>query len=244
MAINPIFSSVSRVILTALLLGLALLPLQANPSPGPGLGNLTYESSELFTNTTTPLVTLDTSFGIPQGTGMVAMLRGYLLVPFAADGAGNGTSGGFALIDLSNPRSPSTVFTTHNNSPYRTSGEPNFAGGIGEPHGFTISGNIVCLPINKPGGIEFWDFSDMGDGTPSDPPNPQNPDFASDLTAAYTWSTDLTNFHSDGATIEGTTVSFSAESDTPAQGITTVTATASGTLPDRLFVRIEVSEKN
>lgn len=161
-----------RLILAATLaLGLANPPLHADP--GPGLGNLTYDPSELFTATTTPLTTLDNDDGIPQGTGMVAMLRGYLLVPFAADGAGNGSSGGFALLDLSDPRSPSTAFTTHNNTPYRTTSSTNFAGGIGEPHGFTISNNVVCLPINRPGGLEFWDFSDMGDGTAANPPSPQ-----------------------------------------------------------------------
>ena len=163
-----------RFCLIAILsLGFAGGLLLANPGPGPGLGNLTYEPSELFTATTTPLATINTSTGVPMGTGMIAMLRGYLLVPFAADGAGDGLRGGFALLDISNPRSPFPVFTTHNNPPYRSTESPNFAGGIGEPHGFTISGNLVCLPINKPGGIEFWDFSDMGDGTPANPPNPQ-----------------------------------------------------------------------
>ncbi|PXA04398.1 hypothetical protein DDZ13_07655 [Coraliomargarita sinensis] len=140
---------------------------------GPGIGNLTYSESELFTGTTTPLSTINSSVGVPQGTGMVYMLNGYLLVPFSADGAGNGSSGGFALLDISDPRAITDVFTTDGNSPYRDTASANFAGGVGEPHSFSIRGDVVCLAVNKPGGVEFWDFSDMGDGTAADPPVPQ-----------------------------------------------------------------------
>jgi len=103
---------------------------------------------------------------------MVYMLNGYLLVPYAADGSGDGVNGGFALLDVSNPSAPTNVFTTDGDPTYRNSSAPDYAGGFGEPHGFTMSGDILCHPINTPGGIEFWDFSDMGDGTPSNPPAP------------------------------------------------------------------------
>ncbi|MFZ9937911.1 MAG: Ig-like domain-containing protein [Luteolibacter sp.] len=64
---------------------------------------------------------------------------------------------------------------------------------------------------------------------------------ANDLTAAYTWSKDLVTFFPEGAGA-GTTVSFSAQPDTPAAGFTTVTATVTGTSVQKLFVRVEVTQ--
>jgi methionine-rich copper-binding protein CopC len=63
----------------------------------------------------------------------------------------------------------------------------------------------------------------------------------SDLTASYRWSTDLATFHLGGATSGGTTVNFTTEANTPSPGFTRVTATATGTLPDRLFVDVRVT---
>jgi hypothetical protein len=66
---------------------------------------------------------------------------------------------------------------------------------------------------------------------------------AEDLAAAYQWSKDLQTFRgdleSDGA---GTTVIFNIQANTPGPGITTVTATATGTPCDRLFLRVKVTE--
>lgn len=62
---------------------------------------------------------------------------------------------------------------------------------------------------------------------------------ASDVTAAYVWSTDLTTFHADGASAGGITVGFSANPNTPAPGTTTVTATVTGTMPSGLFVSLK-----
>lgn len=54
---------------------------------------------------------------------------------------------------------------------------------------------------------------------------------ASDLTAAYRWSTDLGTFHDDGAGSGGTTVSFATVPDPVVPGTpTTVTATATVTV--------------
>jgi hypothetical protein len=64
---------------------------------------------------------------------------------------------------------------------------------------------------------------------------------ASDLSASYRWSTDLTTFHLGGATSGGTTVNFTTEADTPSPGFTRVTATATGTLPACLFVDVRVT---
>lgn len=75
--------------------------------------------------------------------------------------------------------------------------------------------------------------------------HPQNASPASDLSApAYLWSTDLETFHADGASNSGgtTTVTFSAVTNTPSTGITTVTATITGTVvPKTLFVNLAVT---
>jgi methionine-rich copper-binding protein CopC len=62
-----------------------------------------------------------------------------------------------------------------------------------------------------------------------------------DLTASYRWSTDLSTFHLGGQTRGGTTVNFTTEANTPSPGFTRVTATATGTLSDRLFVDFQVT---
>jgi hypothetical protein len=71
--------------------------------------------------------------------------------------------------------------------------------------------------------------------------HPQNASPASDLSASYRWSTGLATFHLGGATSGGTTVTFTTEANTPTPGFTRVTATATGTLPARLFVDVEVT---
>jgi methionine-rich copper-binding protein CopC len=70
--------------------------------------------------------------------------------------------------------------------------------------------------------------------------HPRNASPAADLSVSYRWSTDLATFHLDGATSGGTTVNFTTQPDTPSLGFTRVTATATGTRPDRLFVDVRV----
>jgi hypothetical protein len=76
--------------------------------------------------------------------------------------------------------------------------------------------------------------------------HPQNASPASDISApAYRWSTDLQTFHADGASNGAgtTTVSFSVQTNIPSTGITTVTATITGTvIPQKLFVKVGVSQ--
>ena len=64
---------------------------------------------------------------------------------------------------------------------------------------------------------------------------------ASNLSASYRWSTDLATFHPGGVTSGGTTVNFTTEANTPSPGFTRVTATATGTLPSRVFVDVQVT---
>jgi hypothetical protein len=71
--------------------------------------------------------------------------------------------------------------------------------------------------------------------------HPQNASPATDLTASYRWSTDLSTFHHGGGTSGGTTVTFTSEVNTPTPGFTRVIATAAGTIPARLFVDVRVT---
>jgi hypothetical protein len=73
--------------------------------------------------------------------------------------------------------------------------------------------------------------------------HPQNPTPAMGLSATYTWSKDFANFHAEGATDGALTkVDFTTHRNTPSPGITTVTATVTGTAASILFVRVNVSQ--
>ncbi len=72
--------------------------------------------------------------------------------------------------------------------------------------------------------------------------HPQNSSPAADVTASYRWSSDLATFHLGGATNGGTTVNFTTQANTPSPGITTVTATITGTAISNLFVRVNVTQ--
>jgi hypothetical protein len=69
--------------------------------------------------------------------------------------------------------------------------------------------------------------------------HPQNATPASDVSAAYVWSTDLATYNSDGASAGGTTVSFGTGT---VAGTTTVTATITGTVPAKLFVALKATQ--
>jgi len=74
--------------------------------------------------------------------------------------------------------------------------------------------------------------------------HPQNATPASDVSApAYSWSTDLQTFHASGASSGGITVDLVPTPNTPSAGTTTVTATVTGTVPAKLFVRLGVSQQ-
>lgn len=69
--------------------------------------------------------------------------------------------------------------------------------------------------------------------------HPQNATPASDVSAAYVWSTDLATFNADGASAGGTTVNFGTSTT---EGTTTVTATITGTVPAKLFVALKATQ--
>lgn len=72
--------------------------------------------------------------------------------------------------------------------------------------------------------------------------HPKNPTPASDVVSAYLWSTDLSGFHDDGSASGGTTVTFSPSRNDPVSGTTTVTATISGPMPERVFVVLSATQ--
>jgi hypothetical protein len=133
---------------------LALSPALAQN--GPGLGNLSYPQGDHMKK----IAGVGGGQGAPRGHGYVTMHRGYLLVIFSFDGGGGNGTGGFAFLDVSDPRKPREVFSTDGNPAYGR-GTPNDARDIREAHGFGISGDILCTPTNKGRGtgLQFWDLS-------------------------------------------------------------------------------------
>ncbi|MDA0848535.1 MAG: hypothetical protein O2827_02110 [Verrucomicrobia bacterium] len=67
----------------------------------------------------------------------------------------------------------------------------------------------------------------------------RNSDLASDITASYQWSTDLSTWSASGETVNGTTVTITTDDSVP--GTTTATATVSGTEADNVFIKVNVS---
>jgi len=70
--------------------------------------------------------------------------------------------------------------------------------------------------------------------------HPLNASLASDISSTYYWSKNLGSFNADGATVDGTRVDFVRGS--PSGGMVTVTATATGTSIDKLFVKVGVTQ--
>jgi hypothetical protein len=143
-------------------MGAAVSALAADPLPlkGPGLGNLTYTSAELFTPVS--WIRRDDE-GVPAtypgrkafGLNAGIMHNGYFVTMFAPDsGAG---PGGFLLYDVSNPRAIRLVKRIY--EPEGRTAE------FREAHSFgtaTIGGkNYIVIATTK--GLEFWDFTDIND---------------------------------------------------------------------------------
>lgn len=147
----------------------------ADPLPlqGPGLGNLTYTSAELFkpvsmiTSAAHPLDPAHSnayeSREVPatypgrKDYGMNAgiMINGYFLTSFAPD-SGLGP-GGFLLYDISNPRQIKLVKKI-----YEPEGRTQE---FRETHSFGTAkiGGKTYVTLPSINGIEFWDFTDVND---------------------------------------------------------------------------------
>jgi len=108
-----------------------------------GLSAQGYAEDELFQ----PLSIIES----PSGHGVVAMVDGYLFVPFSRDG--NGGNGGFDFYDISDPRNPVRVSRTQNAE----------TGQLLEPHlyGFHPTADATYFAHATRSGISIWDFSDI-----------------------------------------------------------------------------------
>ncbi|MGR4868782.1 LamG-like jellyroll fold domain-containing protein [Variovorax sp. LARHSF232] len=142
-------------------MGSAVMALVAPyPIQGPGLGNLSYNSNELFKAVS--MIHRDEQ-GVPAtypgrkafGLNVGIMHKGYFLTTFAPD-SGLGP-GGFLLYDVSDPRAISLVKRIY--EPEGRTAEFREAHAIGTA---TIGGkDYIVVPSTK--GVEFWDFTDIND---------------------------------------------------------------------------------
>jgi len=73
--------------------------------------------------------------------------------------------------------------------------------------------------------------------------HPNNPQLGNDVMLGYEWSTNLLDFHADGASAVGTSVTFIATPNSPDTGTTTVNASISGEIPTGVFVRLRANWK-
>ena len=111
---------------------------------GPGLGNLSYSPEELNQSISTIVS--------PNSHGNVAMVQGYLFVPFSEDG---GVNGGFDFFDVSDPRKPKRVYQKFDES----------TADIREPHGFGLSNawGGITLAYQTQTGFKLFDLTDPSD---------------------------------------------------------------------------------
>src|SRR4051812_16250623 len=79
-----------------LLLALAAAAPLSLRADGPGIGNFTYASNELFST----LAMFTSTNSAPRGHGFVAMHHGYLVLIFSNDGGGGAGSGGFTFFNV------------------------------------------------------------------------------------------------------------------------------------------------
>lgn len=128
----------------SLALSLLLLSLDAGAQVGPGLGNLSYSPSEVFT----PIGFIES----PHGHGNVALVQGYLLVIYSSDGGGDESDGGLEFWDLSNPRAPVRVAQYDDAETHA----------LREAHGFSLAwyGSQLLLAAQGELGVLIYDVTD------------------------------------------------------------------------------------
>lgn len=131
-------------VLRLLCMLVGLVGVSSAMAAGPGLGNLTYADTELFTAIAT--------LASPKGHGNVAMVNGYLMTIYSSDGGGTSSDGGFDFWDVSNPRAP-VRFAQHDTADTH---------GLREAHGFGLSNSYAVDYVVTQGvdGIQFWDVTD------------------------------------------------------------------------------------
>lgn len=120
---------------------------------------------------------------------------------------------------------------------------PSLAGASGaqdDPDGDSISNGLENLLGTTPEGFsKAIGIIAAGNGL-IELEHTRNNNPATDLSIRYRWSTDLLNFHDDGATnSEGAQVDFAVFKNVPTSGRTLVRAVASGAQAGRLFVVLQ-----
>jgi hypothetical protein len=182
-------------------------------------------------------LTIDPSNNLASGTGY------YILID---SGAIIDTSGGNPFQGISSTAAWNFATEAGNTFTEWIATFPGLGGltGVGDdPDGDGIDNGIENFFGTNPGAFSqglVAGTANPGAGTFTFT-HPRNATPAIDLTATYRWSTDLATFHQYGETSGGTTVNFTTEANTPSPGFTRVTATATGTLPSRLFVDVKVT---
>lgn len=124
----------------------------AAPIQGPGLPNLTYQQSELFTSLS-KIVT--TPIGTNIGNNTASMMNGYLMMTNTFNGGHH--TGGLSFWDISDPRNPVQA-VEYDGGVFET---------IGESHWYSwihINGkDLVALPGN--GELPIYDVTDVNNVT-------------------------------------------------------------------------------
>ncbi|WP_235225423.1 hypothetical protein [Vibrio sp. ER1A] len=130
----------------------------ANAAQGPGLGNLTYGSSEAFTHVSSPLVDDTTNFLPPDypgrkhyGVNVMTMLNGYMVGVFAPDSGGG--PGGWIALDVSNPKAMQLVKTVYEPdlANLNRTGDGLRTAEFREPHSFGLGENNTIAIQNGKG---------------------------------------------------------------------------------------------
>ncbi len=158
-----------RPVVTSILAGMYGVSLSTltYAAQGPGLGNLSYSSTEAFTHVSSPLIDDSTNFLPPDypstkhyGVNVMTMLNGYMVGVFAPDSGGG--PGGWIAVDVSNPTAMQLVKTVYEpdlSNTHRT-GDGLRTSEFREPHSFGLGeNNTIAIQTGK--GIEIWDWSDV-----------------------------------------------------------------------------------
>ncbi len=158
-----------RPVVNSILAGMygVSLSAAAYAAQGPGLGNLSYSSSEAFTHVSSPLIDDSTNFLPPDypstkhyGVNVMTMLNGYMIGVFAPDSGGG--PGGWIAVDVSNPTAMQLVKTVYEPDLSNTNrtGDGLRTSEFREPHSFGLGeNNTIAIQTGK--GIEIWDWSDV-----------------------------------------------------------------------------------
>ncbi len=152
-------TAIRNLLLCCLLFVASALRAQSEPNPGPGLGNLTYTSGELFGEISRIHPDDGGALGVSThyGYNLAHMVNGYMVTVFAEDGGGvrGDKRGGIQFYDVSNPRAPRIV---------KKVWDPNVTTKrMREIHAVCFADigaqKLMVMPSEK--GIQIWDVADV-----------------------------------------------------------------------------------